>query len=121
MNANYKKIKTFAAACKELGLDAKKLIAKWTKSGDTKDEIAYKQLKIFIKAINGEWKPNWNDGSWKYYPFFWVNAAGSGFSLSRYDRSGTCTGVGSRLCCETSEQALHAAKYGAKMYKDFLL
>lgn len=122
MNKNYKQIKSFEDACKAEGLDAAALIYKWNTNGDTKDEIAYKMLKIFLKAINGDWKPLWGTGpNYKYYAWFWVNAAGSGVSDSNYGFSVTNSCVGSRLCCETREQIDHAIKYGEEMYKDFLL
>ena len=121
MNINYKSIKSFEDACKAEGLDAKALTEKWEQNGDTKDEIAYKMLKIFLKAINGDWKPNMGDGKIKYFAWFWVNAAGSGFSNSYCDISTTHAHVGSRLCCETRVQIEHAMEYGEQMYKDFLL
>ena len=121
MNKNYKSITSFEAACKAENLDAAMLIETWSNLGLTKDEIAYKKLKIFAKAINGDWKPDWYDGSWKYYPWFRINAAGSGFSYSYFADDYSYTAVGSRLCFETSEQALHAAKYGEQMYIEFLL
>lgn len=121
MNKNYKQIKSFEDACKAEGLNASELLEKWAKQGDTNDEIAYKQLKIFLKAINGDWKPNMGDGKLKYFAWFWVTPAGSGFSRSGYVTSRASTGVGSRLCCETREQIEHAMEYGESMYKDFLL
>ena len=121
MNKNYQQIKSFEDACKAENLDAASLREIWAQLGLTKDELAYKMLKVFIKAINGDWKPNWSDGTWKYYAWFRVNAAGSGFSLSCYDCANANTNVGSRLCFESADQALHAAKYGEQMYIDFLL
>ena len=122
MNKNYKDITSFEAACKTENLDAAMLIETWSNLGLTKDEIAYKKLKVFAKAINGDWTPKMgNADEWKYYPWFRVNAAGSGFSYSNYVLVNSNTSVGSRLCFETSEQALHAAKFGEQMYIEFLL
>lgn len=122
MNPNYKSIKSFEDACKAEGLDAASLLETWTKLGLTKDELAYKKLKIFVKAINGEWTPKMGDNSQrKYFAWFYVNAAGSGFSDSFYADGDARTFVGSRLCFESSEQTLHAIKYGEQMYIDFLL
>ena len=120
MNKNYKDITSFEAACKTENLDAAMLIETWSNLGLTKDEIAYKKLKVFAKAINGDWTPKMgNADEWKYYPWFRVNAAG--FSYSNYVLVNSNTSVGSRLCFETSEQALHAAKFGEQMYIEFLL
>lgn len=122
MNTNYTSIKSFADACEATGLNAKELEAQWEANGDTKDEIAYKKLKVFIKAINGDWTPKMGDSNQaKYYPYFWVNSAGSGFSLSYYLFNYDLSYVGSRLCFETAEQAKHAAQYGEELYKDFYL
>lgn len=122
MNTNYTSIKSFADACEATGLNAKELEAQWAANGDTKDEIAYKKLKAFTKAINGDWTPRMGDGDQrKYYNYFWVNTAGSGFSFSNYGCDFNYSDVGSRLCFETAEQAQHAARYGEELYKEFYL
>jgi hypothetical protein len=125
-NVNYQKIKGFPAACKAEGLDPVKLVAKWEKNGDTKDEIAYKMWKIFLKAINGTWVADFtNPNQEKWFGIVWVEKKkkGAGFRVTcaRTDWTDTGTGVGSRLCTETREQFLHALKYGEQMYLDFYL
>lgn len=127
MNTTYQKIKTFKSACKSKGLDADKLLATWKKNGDTIDEIAYKMLKIFISAINGDWVPDFgNEDQNKWYVWYWVErkkGKGAGFRVSYTDTNWTYTytNVGSRLCYETQEQARHGAKYAEKMYLDYFL
>ena len=125
-NPNYKTIKSFPLACKAQGLDADKLIVKWKKNGDTADEIAYKMLKIFIKAINGDWVADYkNADQKKWLIWFWVapKPKGAGFRVTNALTywTYTDTSVGSRLCTETEEQIQHAAKYGEQMYLDFNL
>lgn len=123
-----KKIKTFADACKKLGLDPQKLPeVSLLPEKHQKSIIAFFKLIIIVEAINNGWTPNWNDhNQWKYYAWFYVKAseeqpAGSGFSLSCYGCSYTVTDVGSRLCFETSEQANYAAKQFEDLYQDYLL
>ena len=121
MATDYKKIKTFPTACKSLKLNAKKLLAKWTSNGDTNDEIAFKMLKIFIKAINGEWEADFdNTNQCKYYPFFYRKSKKEGFVLCSVSYHYGRTYVSSRLCYETRDKALHGAKYGLKMYNNYL-
>lgn len=126
MNTNYKKITSFPLACKAQGLDADALLAKWKEHSETIDEIGHKMLKIFLKAINGEWVANFADvNQQKWYAWFWVvpNEEGAGFRVTHTGTSWTSTNasVGSRLCCETREQILHAIKYGEQMFLDFFL
>lgn len=125
-NKNYKSIKSFEDACKAEGKDAAKLISKWNKDGDTKDEIAYKMWKLFLKAINGTWVADYEDVSQrKWFIIAWVEKKSNGAGF-RVTDTGTCwtnsgTVVGSRLCTETEEQIIHAFKYGEQMYLDFFL
>ena len=119
MATDYKQIKTFPTACKALKLNAKELLAKWASNGDTKDEIAYKMLKIFIKAINGDWEADFdNTDQCKYYPFFYRKS--KCFVLHSVYYYCDDTHVSSRLCYETRDKALHGAKYGLKMYNGYL-
>jgi len=123
-----KKIKTFADACKKLGLDPNKLPdVSLLPEKHQKSIIAFFKLIIIVEAINNGWTPNWNNSNqYKYYAWFWVEAseqqpAGSGFSRSDYVSSYTHSYVGSRLCFETSEQAMYAAKQFGDLYQDYLL
>ena len=108
-------VKTFEDACSILGT----CVATVLSLHDTKDERAYKQLKIIAEALNEGWKPNWNDKSeGKYYPFF--DMSSDGFSFVNYGVWGTYTIVGSRLCFKSRELAEYAGKQFASIYKDFL-
>lgn len=116
---DWRNIKSFEDACQAQALDAKALLEKWQAKGDAPDEIAYKQLKIYIKAINGLWVPDWNnDDQRKWVPVFNMKA-GFGFSDAGYYDWSTDTTVGSRLCFETEEKLLHAVKHILPIYKAF--
>jgi hypothetical protein len=116
---SFDEIKTFEDACAELDINPQAVYF----GNDTPDEIAYKKLKIVIKAINQGWTPDWNNSNqYKYYPYFEVLSSGFGFSTTGYDYdySGTIATVGSRLCFESSEKAKYAGKQFLQLYNEFL-
>lgn len=119
MNANYKKIKGFASACKDKKLNAKALLAKWAKEKRSEDSIGFEMLKIFYAAINGKWKADFSKDDYKYYPIWWYKP-GVGFVLSCVTCDYDCTYVSPRLCTETREQQEHAVKYSLKMWRKYL-
>ena len=109
-------IKTFEDACEELGIDLSEVIQEC----DTPDEIAYKKLKIVIRAINQGWTPDWSNTSQrKWWPYFNLSS-GICFSHSHYGFVITDTTVGSRLCFETEEKSTYAAKQFIELYEQFL-
>lgn len=120
---DYKTIRTFEDACKELNIDPAHLPDVLLIPEEFRKAIvaAYK-LMIIYKAINNGWVPDWsNTNQYKYYPWFWVLPSGSGFSFSLYYYTSTSTGVGSRLCTDTSEKAEYMAKQFSAEYQDYLL
>jgi hypothetical protein len=122
------RIKTYEQACKKLGINPKALpgVSKLPVK-DRKAIIAHYKLVKIAQALNGEWKPNWNDNSeGKYYPWFEVKAdakrpSGFGFSGADCGSWRTCTAVGSRLCFKSSELAVYAGKQFAKLYQEYFL
>jgi hypothetical protein len=110
-------IKTFEDACAIAGEDPND--KKFTEG--TKDEIAYKKLKVIVKVLNEGWYPNWeNSDEYKYVPWF-EYSSGSGFSDGGYDCWDAASGVGSRLCFKTRELAEYAANQFKGIYNDFLI
>ncbi|KFC59836.1 hypothetical protein [Flavobacterium gilvum] len=85
--------------------------------------IAHAKLVIIAKAINGDWVPNWNDwDQYKYYPWFEMGSpSGGGFSFADYVGWGAHSGVGSRLCFETRDQAKYAGKQFEDLYKTYFV
>jgi hypothetical protein len=114
----FTEIKTFQDACDELGILPEDI---QESAADTPDEIAYKKLKVIIKAINHGWQPDWNNtGQRKWWPWFKLSS-GFGFDVSFYFCDYTFTFVGSRLCFESEEKSNYAAKQFLDIYKDFLI
>jgi hypothetical protein len=114
----YDEIRTFEDACEELGLTQEDLLN--IRNTDTPDEIAYKKLKIIIKAINQGWIPDWNDTSErKWWPYFNLSS-GFSFSSTFYYYGYASTYVGSRLCFESEEKTTYTAKQFIDLYKAFL-
>ena len=113
---NYKTIKTFEDACKELELDSSEVFS----SSDTPDEIAYMKLKTVTRAINHGWTPAWNNSNQrKWWPYFNLSS-GFGFSGTYCNCVNTYTAVGSRLCFESEEKARYAGTQFKELYKQFL-
>jgi len=111
----FEDIKTFEDACEELGIDPETV----THKNDTPDEVAYKKLKIVIRAINQGWVPDWNDKSqYKWWPYFNLSS-GSGFSFSHSYYYCELTSVGSRLCFESEAKSNYAATQFNELYKQF--
>jgi hypothetical protein len=111
------KVKSFEEACTLTGENA----SDEKFSSGTTDEIAYKKIKVIARALNDGWVADWkNTSQRKYYPWFWVNTAGSGLSYDDYGYACTATDVGSRLCFKTSELAEYAGKQFEGLYNEFL-
>jgi hypothetical protein len=110
-------VKTCDDACAVLGIepDDDEVL---TKSGFTKDEIAYRKLKIVIKALNEGWEPDWgNRNEYKHWPLFYVdNGAPAGFAASP-----TYADLGSRLCFKSRELAEYAGTQFLDLWKGFIL
>jgi hypothetical protein len=87
---------------------------------ESQDEWAYRMLKMVVKAINGDWTPDWdNSNQYKYWPYFKLSS-GFSFSLSHYDCDGTLAAVGSRLCFESEEKCKYAATQFIDLYEQFI-
>ncbi len=114
------RVKTYADACVELGIEPE-TDESLSKLGFTKDEIAYRKLKVIVKALNEGWEPDWtNDNQYKYYP--WLVYSDSSAAFRFYDTyyTYTSTYVGSRLCFKTRDLAAYAGTQFINMYNDYL-
>lgn len=60
------RVKSYEDACKELGIESMNF------DGLTKDEIAYRKLKVIAKALRGGRFPDIEKEEWVYYPVFFV-------------------------------------------------
>lgn len=116
---NYKEIKSYEDACKVLGVQpiSENAVAAFP-AEDRKSMLAYHKLTIIARAINGGWKPDWNNRSqYKYYPVFYYENAGLAFAS--YAASHASAYFGSRLCFQTEAMSDYAATTFADLYTDF--
>lgn len=120
-------LKTFDDACKVLGLDPTKAIPDLS-SFQSRDQIsitAYSKLVIIARAANQiandgkEWIPDWDNGRYKYWPYFYSGSSGFRFRgcVSWYSASN----VGSRLCFISREVAEYVGETFVDVYKDFMV
>lgn len=108
------RVKTYEDACEVLGIDPDDDDFDELES----DEIAYIKLKRIVRALNEGWKPNWDNSiQYKWYPWFYMQTSGFGLYVARYDRASTH--VGSRLCFQSEELAIYAAKQFKDIYQDY--
>jgi hypothetical protein len=86
----------------------------------TKDEEAYRILKMLAKSLNEGWAPDWNNSNeGKYNAWFYMGGS-SGFRFDVCDDWNARSDVGSRLCFKTRELAEYAAKQFTDVYKQFM-
>lgn len=114
------RIKSFEDACAELELDPEEILAGFRETA-SKDEIAYRKLKIIAKALNEGWKPDWsNSNEYKYFPWLDYSRSASGFVYSDTYCTCTDTSVGSRLCFKSKELALYIGEQFIDLYNEYL-
>lgn len=74
------------------------------------------------KAIVGDWKADWNNGSQrKWYPWFEMSSGGFGFVDTVYGSSAAYAGNASRLCFPTKEMAEYAGRTFTDVYSRIIL
>ena len=117
------RIKTFEDACAEVGfVPSSNNIA--FGFADDKDMIsinAYSKLCIIARALNEGWTPDWSDSNqYKYYPWFDMSS-GSGLAFGGYGNWRSGSGVGSRLCFLTSEDAKYAGTKFKDLYEEYFI
>ena len=138
------RIKTFDDALHKLGdkhelvKDYKNLIVCYCLP---KDIIAFAKLRIIAEALNEGWKPTFNDGECRYYPWFYIYTKKEYEELDEdekkecrfFGRSGgneyasvggasmySDSGYGSRLSFKTREIAEYFGKQFIDIWADFL-
>ena len=118
---DYKKIKSYEAACKALGLKpiSDEVFNAFQKE-DRKTMAAYHKLAVITRAINEGWQPDWsNRDERKYEPYMYTNNAGLACATTYHSHSATHTHVGSRLCFRDYERATFADETFGELYKDY--
>lgn len=112
------RIKTLADVFEATGLSSSDFYEGCEANELSKDEIAYRLLKLIVKVLNEGWVPNWNDSSErKWRPYFYLDSPGFRLFVAYYGY--TYSAVGSRLCFKSEELALYAANTFLDVYKDF--
>lgn len=82
------RVKTFEDAYNVLGINTGCVYS----SSEDPDEIAYKKLKVIVKALNEGWTPDWNnDDQPKWYPWFELQKTKSIFRLASVSTSWATT------------------------------
>ena len=118
---DYKKIKSYEAACKALGLKpiSDEVFNAFQKE-DRKTMAAYHKLAVITRAINEGWQPDWsNREERKYEPFMYTNSAGLASAATSHAPSYALASVGSRLCFRDYERATFAVATFGELYKDY--
>ena len=84
----------------------------------TRDEAAYRQLKVVADALNEGWQANWTDTNQrKFYPYF---DGGAGFRFRGVYGYYRVSHVSSRLCFKSSELAEYAGRQFQPFYQVYL-
>lgn len=120
---DFRTIKSFEDACKQIRITTKLPDVSEIMDEDLRKPVvaAYKLMVIF-KAINNGWRPDWSKTSQgKYFPWYMVLSSGFGFSDSNYFFDYSDSGVGSRLCTDTSEKVMYIAEQFKEEYKEYFL
>lgn len=115
------RVKTYEDACAELGLKPE-TNESLSNLGFTKDEIAYRKLKVIAKALNEGWIPDWSDDDqYKYYPWliYFNSSSAFRFGVTSRTHTYTATNVGSRLCFKNSDLAAYAGTQFIDIYNDY--
>lgn len=82
--------------------------------------VDYKKVCHIVKAINGNWKADYNDEDQrKWFPVFLSSGSGFGFSHSRYYYVFRYSCVGSRLVLENEEKSDHLGKTFLQLFNNF--
>lgn len=108
-------VNSFEDACKVLGIDKSDV---FNSKFDSLSDIAFKKLKVIIKALNDGWYPNWEDVNEYKYWIWWTMKGGFSYYSADYGYY-TSGGVPSALCLKTRELAEHASKIAYKEYKEY--
>lgn len=120
-------LKTFEDACTIEGIKPDSITASGLSQEDNNALLALAKLFIIVRAANRlindgkEWKPDYNDNTWKYFAWFAMDGGSGGF---RYDDCAHWTSgssVGSRLCFKTSEAAEYIGTQFTDLYKAFMV
>lgn len=114
------RIKTFADVLNHFGID--ETYFNEQNEDLESDEVAYRKVKLIVKALNEGWTPDWSDSDqYKYFPWFNMgSSSGAGFSCGVCGGWSAYSGVGSRLCFKNRDLAKYAGQQFESIYKEFM-
>lgn len=150
---DYEKIETLQDAIRKLGPEnalVKEYYAIICSTGQlSEDLLAYLRLRIITAALNGEWKPDFEDiKQKKYWPLFFLytqpeweniseevrksgvffggNANNGAYCGFLYESTNSAPSyayayIGSQLCYKSAELAKYAGKQFVDIYFDFVI
>lgn len=106
-------IKTYKQACKKLNQEPADL------TNVPAELHSLIKLTTITQALNGGWKPDWNNTSERKYIIWWY---WNGTAFVSYDCNYWCGDaiVGSRLCFKNSEMTEYCAKTFVDLWNDYL-
>lgn len=119
---DYRNIKSFEDACQKEGVTTD--LPQLTDGCQEllKPIVSIYKLMVIFKAVNHDWTPDWNNNNQpKWSPWFWVGSSGAGFSFSNAHYGCGDSDLGSRLCCETSDQLRYIMDTFEEEFKEFML
>ena len=118
----FTEVKSFEDACQVLGMSSE-----LPELGIIQDEkirkstAAFIKLSVIIKALNEGWEPDWTDWTqYKFYPYFYMDAAGLACAYTNSTVTYTFAEVGSRLGCKTDAMAEYMKDTFRELYIDLL-
>ena len=113
------RIKTFADVLNHFGID--ETYFNEQNEDLESDEVAYRKIKLIVKALNEGWTPDWSDSDqYKYFPWFNMSSSsGAGLSYLGFGWN-SCSAVGSRLCFKNRDLAKYAGQQFESIYKEFM-
>ena len=114
------RVKTFDDACEVLGLNDVQVGVKGL-DDDTKSIEAYAKLTIIARALNEGWTPDWSDSDQYKYTVRFYHKSGFGLSYDDCGHWNSSTGVSSRLCFPSRDNAEYCFETFKDLYEDYLL
>jgi len=106
---DFRTIETMEDALKRVDKNTRQEYLKSIEGFNTPDERAYKDRKLFAKALRGDWEPDYgNSNQYKWETIFrWSSGSGFVFANSFYLYSISFSFVGSRLCFPSEKMSDH--------------
>ncbi len=115
-------VKSFEDACAVKGVKPSGVLPFKKPANKDQEAInAFAMMQLIAQVLNDDHVFDWSNSSeYKYFPWFYHNKAGVGFSFYVFACTYTYSDVGSRLCYKSTELAEYAGKQFLGIYKKFM-